>query len=158
VLATAAGRIELESRRYPFCAAGAFDQDSSIRSGMTLVPFNGALNRFVLKVVHPPAERYRVTWGEEHHVYPASALVEGINLAEDFEVNPFSAAFRRVDEAVARKQAYETRQIKELFHGPEGHADMEATALLTEKVRQRFLHEIRREFLPVRHSIRLQSE
>jgi lysophospholipase L1-like esterase len=158
VRAAAADRIELESVRYPFCATGPADQDSSIRSGMTLVPFQRELNRFVLRLTHPPAERYRVRWGDQSRVYPAAALAAGVNLAEDFEVNPFSAPFQRVDEAVARKQAYETRQIKELFHGPEGRADMETTALLTEQVRQPLVEAIRREFQPVRHTISIIAE
>jgi hypothetical protein len=158
VLSAGGEQIELESRRYPFCATGATNLDSSIRSGMTLVPFNDELNRFVLKVARPKAEHYRVTWGEDHRVYPSSALVEGVNLADDFAVNPFSAAFRRVDEAVARKQAYETRQIKDLFHGLEGRTDMEATALLTERVRRQLVEELRSQFVPVRHTIRLQAE
>jgi hypothetical protein len=36
---------------------------------------------------------------------------------------------------VEKKQAYETRQIKTLVHGPEGATDLEATFALTEKVR-----------------------
>ena len=158
VLAATADRIELESVRYPFCAAGPTNQDSSIRSGTTLVPFHRELNRFVLKVAQPSAERYRVRWGDQSRVYTAAALEAGVNLAEDFEVNPFSAAFQRVNEAVARKQAYETRQIKELFHGPEGRTDMETTVLLTEKVRQPLVEAIRREFQPVRHTIFVVAE
>jgi hypothetical protein len=59
---------------------------------------------------------------------------------------------------VARKQAYETRQIKELFHGPEGRTDMETTVLLTEKVRQPLVEAVRREFQPVRHTISVVAE
>ena len=81
-----------------------------------------------------------------------------MNLADDFETNPFTAAFRRVDEAVARKQAYETRQIKELFHGPEGRTDLETTAQLTERVRQPLVAAIRREFRPVSHTLHLKPE
>ena len=102
---------------------------------MTLVPFNAELNRFLLVVPNAPAGRYRVTWGETSKTYTAEELAKGVNLAADFEINPFSEAFKRVDEAVAKKQAYETRQIKDLFHGPEGQADMTMTAALTEKVR-----------------------
>jgi hypothetical protein len=157
VLSAANSRVELESVRYPFCAEGPLDQDSSIRSGMALVPFQSELNRFVLKLTNPRADRYRVTWGVQSRVYTAAALEAGVNLADDFVVNPFSQQFRRVDEAVARKQAYETRQIKDLFHGPEGRVDMENTALLTEKVRQGLSAAIEREFLPVRHTLDIEA-
>ena len=158
VLSTGPGRIEVESRRYPFCATGPIDRDSSIRSGMTLVPFNEELNRFMLVVRNASAGRYRVTWGDTSKTYTAAQLATGVNLAADFEVNPLSEAVHRVDEAVGKKQAYETRQIKDLFHGPEGRADMEMTAALTEKVRAPLAAAIRDAFVPVRHSIRVEPE
>ena len=73
------------------------------------------LNRFVLRVTNSGTETYRVTWGDQSRVYAAAALESGVNLADDFAINPFTPQFQRVDEAVARKQAYETRQIKDLF-------------------------------------------
>jgi hypothetical protein len=158
VLSASARQVELESARYPFCAEGPSDRDSSIRAGMELVPFNQELNRFILKVSHPSAEHYRVTWGDQTRVYDSAALVKGVNLATDFPTNPFSAAFRRVDEAVARKQAYETRQIKDLIHGPEGAVDMETIVRLTESVRQPLADQIRREQTPVRHTVVLGAE
>ena len=85
-------------------------------------------------------------------------MAEGVNLAADFQVNPFTEAFNRVDEAVAKKQAYETRQVKMLFHGEEGRADMEMTAALTEKVRKPLAEAIGRAFKPVGHTIRIEPE
>ncbi len=158
ILAMKAGRIEVESSRYPFCAAGPAKDDSSIRSGMTLVPFQRDLNRFLLVVRNAPAGRYRVTWGEASKTYASEELSQGINLAADFEANPFSAAFKQVDDAVAKKQAYETRQIKDLFHGPEGKADMDMTAALTEKARTPLADAIRATFVPVRHTIVIKAE
>jgi hypothetical protein len=152
------GRIEIESSRYPFCATGPANEDSSIRSGMTLVPFNTELNRFLLVVRNAPPGRYVVTWGETSKSYSAEELAKGVNLAADFETNPFSAAFKRVDEAVARKQAYETRQIKDLFHGPEGQADADVTAALTEKARAPLAAAISAAFVPVRHGITIKAE
>jgi lysophospholipase L1-like esterase len=157
VLSVKDGRVELESVRYPFCADGPPDQDSSIRSGMALVPFQAELNRFVLKITNAGAATYRVTWGDQSRIYAAAALGSGVNLADDFMINPFTQQFQRVDEAVARKQAYETRQIKDLFHGPEGNTDIESTALLTEKVRQGLAAAIEREFVPVRHTVTMEA-
>jgi len=158
IAATQAGQIEVESRRYPFCAAGPVDNDGSIRSGMTLVPFNKELNRLTLVVRNAPAGRHVVTWGETSKSYSAEELAAGVNLAADFETNPFSEAFKRVDEAVAKKQAYETRQVKDLFHGPEGQADMAMTAALTEKVRAPLAEAVSKAFVPVQHTIAIKAE
>ncbi len=158
VLSSNKNQVELESTRYPFCATGELDQDSSIRSGMTLVPFNQELNRFMLKVSNAKADRYKVTWGETSKSYSAAELTKGVNLAADFHVNPFSEAFNKVDEAVIKKQSYETKQIKTLFHGDEGRADMEMTAALTEKTRAPMAKAIKEAFVPVTHTIRIEIE
>ena len=150
--------LTVTSTRYPFCVTGALDKDNSLRSGMTLVPFNADLNRLKLIVTGGTAQNYAVTWGDETRDYSAAQLAAGVNLAEDFAVNPFSAAFVKVDAAVAAKQNYETRQIKELFHGPEGNADAEATAALTEKARQPLAKAIATAFVPVTHTIRIQPK
>ncbi len=158
VLSAHAGAVQIESSRYPFCATGPIDQDSSLRSGMALVPFNEELNRLMLVVKNAPAGRYRVTWGDASKTYSADQLAQGVNLAADFEANPFSDAFARVDEAVARKQAYETRQMKDLFHGPEGRTDMDMTVALTEKTRAPLVEAVHAAFVPVRHTIRIEAE
>jgi lysophospholipase L1-like esterase len=150
--------VTITSRRYPFCATGAPDRDNSIRSAMTLVPFNAELNRLTLVVKGGSAANYAVTWGNETRSYSAAQLAGGVNLADDFVVNPFSPAFNKVDAAVAAKQKYETRQIKELFHGPEGQADADATAALTEKVRQPLAEAIPAAFVPVTHTIRIEAK
>ena len=150
--------LTVTSTRYPFCATGALDKDNSLRSGMTLVPFNADLNRLKLVVTGGTGQNYAVTWGDETRDYSAAQLAAGVNLAEDFAANPFSAAFAKVAAAVAAKQNYETRQIKELFHGPEGNADAEATAALTEKARQPLANAIVTAFVPVTHTIRIQPK
>ena len=153
LIAQEGNRIEVLSSIYPFCATGPVDDDSSIRSGMSLVPFNEGLNRFTLVIKNLAAGLYEIQWGPTKKAYSAEVLAKGVNLAADYVVNPFSEAFKRVDEAVAAKQAYETRQIKTLFHGPEGKADMETTAALTEKTRAPLVTAIRAAFTPVRHTI-----
>jgi lysophospholipase L1-like esterase len=157
VVAATKNEVQLESSRYPFCATGPTNDDGSIRSGMALVPFNEDLNRLTLVVRNATASRYRVTWGEASRSYTAAELAKGVNLAADFATNPFSEAFNRVDEAVARKQAYETRQVKELFHGPEGKADMDGTAAVTEKARAPLASAIRRTMKPVKHALRIEA-
>jgi lysophospholipase L1-like esterase len=150
--------LTITSRRYPFCATGGLNDDNSIRSGMAFVPFNESLNRLQLVVRNGKAANYQVTWGSETRTYPAAQLTAGVNLAADFITNPFSEAFGKVDEAVAKKQDYETRQIKQMFHSPEGLADADATAALTEEVRQPLANAIAKAFVPVTHTIRIEPE
>ncbi len=152
------GVVRLTSSRYPFCATGAPEQDGSLRSGMALVPFGQELNRLVLVVRGGSAASYQVTWGEQSRSYPAAALAMGVNLAEDFPVNPFSPAFARVDAAVAAKQAYETKQIKDVFHGAEGRAGIEAAATRTEAERAPLAAAIAAALVPVAHTIRISAQ
>lgn len=136
VLSTANGRITLRSTRLPFCAGpGAADKDDSIRAGLALVPFDDELNRFIFRMESPKAANYTVTWGDQSRTYTAGQLKDGVNLAKDFDNNPLLPAFQKIRDAVFQKQAYETRQIKTLVHGPEGAADLDATFALTEKAR-----------------------
>jgi len=150
--------LTVTSQRYPFCATGPLDQDNSIRAGMALVPFNAELNRLRLIVTGGTATNYAVTWGSEMRTYSAAQLGAGVNLADDFAVNPFSEAFAKVDNAVAEKQKYETRQIKDLFHGPEGKADLGDTAALTEKARQPLVQRIANAVMPVQHTLRIEPQ
>ncbi len=147
------GALTVKSMRYPFCAAGPANADDSIRSGMTLVPFNQDLNRLMLVVKGGKAGSYLVTWGANSRLYTAAQLARGVNLAADFETNPFSDAFAAVDQAVARKQDFETVQIKQLFHGDAGKADMEKTVDDSEKERAPLAAAIRTALAPVTHTL-----
>jgi len=149
------------SSRYPFCADGLSDKDWSIRSGMTLVPFNRDFNRMTLKVTGLAASHYRVAWMdnknhyEEWHTYTASNLTEGVNLAEDYHLNPFSIPFCQMDNLVFQKQGIE---VSETWHtwemekksGAEGLAACEAQRAELRKT-------IRQTFAPVTHNIRIEA-
>lgn len=158
VTSFADGRLTLRSRRLPFSAGpgDAADYDS-IRAGLALVPFDEELNRLTLRIREPEAARYRVAWGGESREFEADQLAKGINLAAEFVEHPLLPAFRKIREAVQAKQNYETRQIKTLFHGPEGQADMEATVALTEKVHQRLVADLGAAYEPVEHTIVVQE-
>ncbi len=154
VISAEDGAFTIESSRYPFCpcepaalAKGMYPvcgQDSvttndSIRSGMTLVPFNQRLNRLMLFVKNAPAPGCQVSWGDESKTFTTEQLSAGINLAAEFPENPFSAAFAKVDGAIADKQAFETKEIKEMFHGngnPSGAALTAQTDGLVGKAEQ----------------------
>jgi hypothetical protein len=110
-------------------------------------------------VVHgSPTAHYSISWGEEFRQYSAAQLEAGVNLAEEFPRNPFNAAFAKVDAAVAAKQAFETRQVKQLFHGPEGRANIEETVARTEAERARLVKAIQDAFVPVTHTIKISAE
>jgi lysophospholipase L1-like esterase len=145
----------ITSHRYPFCTTGALDSQDSLRSGMSLVPFNQELNRLRLVVTGATAANYSVTWGVENRTYTAAQLTQGINLAEDFQVNPFSEAFSKVQKAVLAKQTFETEQVKKIFHGAEGKQDMEAAVKRTEAIRAPLAAAIASARVPVTHHIRI---
>ena len=147
--------VTVTSTKYPFCADGSVTNDNTIRSGATLVPFFQDLSRFELIVTHAPAASYQVTWGDTARTYTAAQLEAGVNLADDFVTNPFSAAFAKVDAAVAAKQAYETKQIKQIFHGPAGKADINKAVADTEAERAPLAAAIASAVTPVTHTIRL---
>ncbi|MCC9641549.1 SGNH/GDSL hydrolase family protein [Rhodopirellula sp. JC740] len=141
------------SSRYPFCAAGPTDNENSIRSGMTLVPFNETLNQFLLTVDSVPSAKMEIRWGDQAHVFTKDDLEKGVNLAEHFQVNPFSDAFKQIDQAVAEKQAYETVQIKKIFHGKEGKQDLDAAVKRTEAERDVLVQKIQDCIVPVSHTL-----
>ena len=136
VRAASTDAIHLTSTRWPFCApAGALDKDNSIRAGMALCDFDQRFNRFTLVVRNLKTPRASVAWGNGTVTFTREALEKGVNLAAAFSDNPFSAPFAALHEAVRARQAYETKQIKQVLHGPEGKQDMEAAVRATEAER-----------------------
>lgn len=113
VLASQAGKVDLESRRYPFCFTGDETASGGTRSILPYVPFNADLNRFVLKVTDLPWDKAKVTWGPTSKVFTKAELEQGVNLAAAFIPNPFNEAFAKVELAVGAKQALETTMVKD---------------------------------------------
>jgi hypothetical protein len=148
--------LTVVSTRYPFCADGATNDDNSLRSGATLVPFFDDLSRFRLVLKNASSPLYQVIWGQTTNTYTADQLTAGVNLAADFVENPFSEPFKKVDEAVAAKQAYETKQIKQVFHSKEANADMAKVVETTEAERAPLAQAIADAMVPVRHTIVIQ--
>jgi lysophospholipase L1-like esterase len=169
VLAVANSTVEIESTRYPFCFYGQPGEPEATRSMIPFVPFNADLNRLILIVQNLDAPAATVTWGANHQRFTREQLAAGINLAAEFPDNPFSAAFAAVDEAVARKQAFETRMIKDDFRklmqsGSPGAAttsspaDLKAarSALLEQQLK--FSAQARAAVVPVRHTIGIRPD
>lgn len=143
---------------FPACEEAAGRETASLRAAFALVPFHQELNRLTLVVRNGSADRYRVRWGQQSKVFPRAQLARGVNLAQEFEVTPFADAFARVDAAVAAKQAFETRQVKHVLHGPEGRADWDDAVRRTEAERARLMAVIREAFVPVTHTLSVLPE
>lgn len=177
VISVDPGAFTIESLRYPFCAcepaglaAASYPicgQDNvstndSIQSGMTLVPFNQRLNRFMLVVKNGTAANYRVSWGDESKTFTEEQLAAGINLAAEFPENPFNPAFAKVDSAIAEKQAFETKEIKDLFHGngnPSGAALVAQSDRLVAKAeeeRDGLVAAVHTAFVPVTYVLKIE--
>ena len=131
-------------------------RDNSLRSAMKLMPFNEQLNRLILVAKNGKSSSYAITWGTQTKTFTVDQLSHGVNLAAEFPSNPFCGAFGKVDAAVAAKQAYETKQIKEIFRSPEAKADMEGVAARTEREREPLAAAIREAFVPVTHVFRIE--
>jgi lysophospholipase L1-like esterase len=147
------GEVTLISRKYPFCAEEKLESDDSLRSGMDLVHFDEHFNRLLLKVEKATAPEYTVTWGEQKKVFPGKALAAGINLATEFEANPFSEPFKKVDQAVAAKQAFEQKEMQKDMHGAEAKADMEGVVKRDEVQHAVLAEALKAAFQPVTHRI-----
>jgi len=169
VLSSNGGTVQIESRRYPFCFRGDEKSPDSARSILPYLPFNQDLNRLTLVVKNLKGEKAKVAWGAASKTFTREQLAGGINLAAEFPDNPFSEAFRKVDEAVAKKQAYETFLIKEsgrALANVERNLDNDtevAAAVRTIKGRLAAKHEalaaaVHAAFVPVRHTIVVAEE
>jgi lysophospholipase L1-like esterase len=175
VVSSRAGEFVIVSSRYPFCvcvpngsdrekATPPFPDCASdeiperVASGLDLTRFHQELNRLTLIVKNPAADRYEVTWGVEHKIFTGKELALGVNLAQAFRINPFCEAFGAVDSAVVAKQAYETKQIKQIFHGPEGQADLEDVARKTEEQHALLAAAIKAAFKPVTHVLKIVAQ
>ena len=158
VVSAEAGRVTILSKRLPFAPGpGASDNDSSLRAGMALVPFDQELNRFTLKLTKPKAASYKVTWGSSAKTFTADQLKSGVNLAAEFTDNPLVAPFKEIQAAVLEKQTYETNQIKGMIHGAEGKADMEGTFARTEEERAKLVEKLAATVRPVEHVISIKA-
>jgi lysophospholipase L1-like esterase len=169
VVSSSAGKAEIESRRYPFCFYGDEKSAEATRSIVPFVPFNDDLNRLTLTAKNVVTPRAKVTWGTASKSFSKEQLEKGINLAAEFLDNPFSDAFRKVDEQVSKKQGFETPMIKDVitrFGVAKSLLGEDAVAeAALETVRQRLvakddaLHAtVRAAIVPVRHTIGVESE
>lgn len=166
ILSSANGAVEVESTRYPFCFFGDNPKDPhSTRGILEFVPFNQDLNRFILVVKGAKGGRVKVSWGNASKEFDAGELEKGINLAAEFLDNPFSEAFRRVEDQVRRKQELETPLVKAVInqapraeHAAPGEKDALERAINEGIECDKDLSTaLTAAVLPVRHTIRIEA-
>ncbi len=152
-----AGVLSLRSFRLP-CSfePGDLSKDDSIAAGVALADFQKKLNRLTLKVTGAPTEKLKVTWGDVAKVFTAAQLRKGVNLAAEFPQNPTSPAFAKIWQAVAAKQAYETKQIKTLFRSPEARKDKEAVVKSSQVEFERLAAALQAAVRPVDSTLRIE--
>ncbi len=159
-----AGKVELESRRWPFCFEGDEKSSSGTRSIVPFVPFNEQFNRLTFKVTGLDAAKAKVDWGSASKEFTREQLTAGINLAAEFSVTPFDASFQQLNAAVAKKQAYETYMIKsmitqfrtmpvELRDDSDTQAAIQALRSALIKHHQKLDQEVRSLVVPVKHAL-----
>jgi lysophospholipase L1-like esterase len=112
ILSSSTGQAQVESTRYPFCFDGGPKSSDGTRSIAPFFPFNQELNVFTLRVKNLDAPKANVTWNTESREFTREQLAAGVNLTAEFTSTPFDSQFRKVLDAVAAKQNFETAMIK----------------------------------------------
>lgn len=109
VLSWENGELELKSRRYPFCHSPETEEV------LPFIPFQEKFNRFELKFANLPDGKYEISWGLYVKNFSADDLSRGINLADEFRINPFTSVFRVLHKQIECKQQYEVFLFFELL-------------------------------------------
>jgi len=163
------GKVELESSRYPFCFSGDDKSPKGTRSILPYVPFNADLNRLTLVVKNLDGAKAKVTWGAASKTFSKEDLEKGINLAAEFQENPFAEPFRKLESMIGAKQALETGMIKAVINQFPRTVDAmgkdKAVEASIEALRKQMFetHEkldasVRSALLPVKHTITVAVE
>ncbi len=169
VLGGEAGKVELESSRYPFCFSGDEKSPKGTRSILPYVPFNADLNRFTLVVKNLDGAKAKVTWGAASKTFAKEDLEKGINLAAEFPENPFAEPFRKLESMVVAKQTLETGMIKAVINqfprtidamakDKAAEASVEALRKQMIETQEKLGASIRSSVLPVKHAITVAVE
>lgn len=164
VVGGAAGTVELESTRWPFCFEGDAKSSNGTRSITPFLPFNDELNRLTLKVKGLDAAKAKVTWDTQSKEFTKEQLTAGVNLAAEFSATPFDPAFQKLVGAIGNKQNFETYMIKQVITNFRSFpAELKDDAELQQAlgvIRARLMarqekldSEVRQQLVPVKHTI-----
>ena len=179
IVSSSAGKIVVESHRYPFCffsgnkdgdKADAATQAENYNYGnaaiLPFVPFNQDLNRYTLVVRNLKSAKAKVTWGDESKEFTADELAHGINLAAEFQKGPFVKPFFEVHRAVQAQQAYEGMFIRsflsdlkyQLLHQvPQKASAVNAMEASMKDVEAGFFENSAKAVKPVTHTIKIEE-
>ena len=165
VVSAAAGKVEVESERYPFCFWGDPASPNATTGIIEFVPFNQDLNRLTLIVKNSGSDKVKVTWGKNSVVFPTADLAKGINLASEFLDNPFVEPFRAMHQRVGAKQNWETQNIKNLYMSipdarknlPEADEAFATIASAIEKRADAQSRDVAKAVAPVKHTILIEA-
>ena len=149
ILKRAGGKLEMESRRWPFCFFGQKDDPNSILTILRFVPFQAELNRFNIEVKNLPTSKANVYFGEYCKTFDREDLASGVNLANEFLINPFSPGFEKLNAITSEKQAYEAAMVKS---GTAGLRFMKETMFEKDKGYDRANKTIREKLLKIQAS------
>lgn len=145
--------FSFRSTQYPFFLQSDANPTNSATAAARFIPWNQDLSRFMLVVKGGKATKYTVAWGSQSKKFTKDALAKGINLTVEFPTNPFSFAFGQCSQAIADKQAYETKQIKDIFRRPDFKSNEAAVVQQTEMRRAAFIERVQSLRVPVDHTI-----
>jgi lysophospholipase L1-like esterase len=152
------GTYRLRSERLPFTFdAGDITKDGTIAAGVALSDFQARFSRLTLKATGAKSAQVKVTWGEQSKVFASADLTRGINLAAEFPQGPTKPAFDKIWKAVGDKQAYETKQIKSLFHGKDAKTDMEAVVKASEVEHAKHVAALAAAYAPAETVLRVEA-
>lgn len=101
------GVLQISSTRYPFCFGRRTSKKNAdpadIHSVLKILPFQEELNQFMLTVTGLNAPKATVSWGRFKKDFTREQLEAGINLASEFEENPFQDTFFNIAQTVQEK-------------------------------------------------------
>ncbi len=118
------GTLTVKSTRYPYC----FGHNDGIEQIQKSISFNDELNRYLLVVHGLTTPKAKVTWGKTTKEYASADLEKGINLAVEFQDNPFSDQFGAVGNAVGVQEAQEQIYVESFLNKLKRFKDMAPTA------------------------------
>jgi lysophospholipase L1-like esterase len=155
-----AGTLTVKSTRYPYC----FGDNNGIEGMQKSISFNDDLNRYLLIVRGLTTPRAKITWGNTTKEYASADLQKGINLAAEFEHNPFSQQFSTVGGAVDAQENQEQFYVESFLNklkrfkdiAPTAAAALDQTAAAGMAQHKLLLQKAAALVIPIQHTIKIE--
>ena len=113
-----------------------------------------------------PADNLQITWGNTSKQFSKADLEKGINLAAEFADNQFTHPFKKLSDAVAAQQGFETPFIKsyvvsipsfQKLFGDEEQANLEHLVEVGASKDKTLFAQSAAAVAPVHHTIKIES-